>query len=67
MSSQEPSRAAHCPRYVFWVIFKMDGKTSKEKEENSCKNFDIKSKSFEMYHMQVSGGKLKLKPFNLAT
>ena len=49
-----PSRSAYCPQYAFWVIFKLDWKTSEEKEENSCKTFDVKSRSFKMYHMQVS-------------
>ena len=48
-----PSRSTYCPRYAFWVIFKMDGKTSEEKEENSCKTFDVKSRSSKMYHIQV--------------
>ena len=30
---------------------------SEEKKEYSCKNFDVKSKSFEMYLMQVSYAK----------
>ena len=35
----------------------MDGKTSEEKEENPCKTFDVKSRIFKMYHMQVSEAK----------
>ena len=52
-----PSRSTYCPRYAFWVIFKMDGKTSEEKEENPCKTFDVKSRSFKVYYMQVSQAK----------
>ena len=35
----------------------MDWKTFEEKEENSCKTFDVKFRSFKMYHMQVSQAK----------
>ena len=31
----------------------MDGKTSEEKEENSCKNFEVKSRSFSILQCKI--------------